>query len=102
MKQLNARFCLNGRKAYIFIQITLGPQEGLVHRIDRQHFNKSASGWSQVEHSTNWDWRRKEECTDVTLVEEDDKLEIRGKCELGRSESSSRRTRTRTTETREV
>ena len=33
---------------------------------------------------------------------EDDELEIRGKGELGRSESSSMRTRTRTTETREV
>ena len=39
----------------------------------------SVSRLDQVEHSTNVDWRRKEECTDVTLVEEDGKLEIREK-----------------------
>ena len=37
----------------------------------------SVSRLDQVEHSTNVDWRRKEECTDVTLVEESGKLEIR-------------------------
>ena len=39
----------------------------------------SVSRLDQVEHSTNVDWRRKGECTDVTLVEESSKLEIREK-----------------------
>ena len=77
----------------------MGPQVGLFHWIDRQHFNKSASRWRQVEHSSNWDWRRKEKYTDVTLVEEDNKPEEGVECELRRCESSSRRTRTRTTGT---
>ena len=99
MKQLNVRFCLSRRKAYVFIKITVGPQVGLFHWIDRQHFNKSASRWRQVEHSSNWDWRRKEEYTDVTLVEEDNKPEEGEEVELRRCESPSRRARTRTTRT---
>ena len=59
-------------------------------------------GWSQVEHSTNVGGKGKEECTDVTLAEEDGKLEIReGSENLEKRGSSARCTRTRTTGTRD-
>ena len=73
MKQQISRFWLNTRKAYVFIKIILGPQEGLFHQMIESiltkyiiFFVKTGNKYCIIYLGESLDYREEESCVHVT------------------------------------